>query len=284
MKWIRIFAGLSSMFIMLLTASCGGGGGSGDLPDGVGSVSMYLTDAKPALPESIKSVFITFDEILAHKSGGGWENLTLVETPYRIDLLQFHSGHTTEFVPPTELTYGKYTQIRLVISGAEIVLNDDTTIPIFIPSDKLRTDKNFLFTVDSQATVDIVIDFDLSQSLSKSGDGSYQIKPVLHINESSLAATIQVNIDNANFVDGEKTIVKVIALSNDEEYTRVEVEKSGGDATTFFNIYWLVPNQSYDVEFDFDSDGNTDHGPVTIDSEHLKPGEIAPLIVEDLTS
>ncbi len=276
MKGIKFLLGTCFLLTLTMLLSCGGDSSS-SVPEGLGTASIYLTDAKPALPDDIKNVFITIDEFLVHKSGGGWQNMPLVETPYRIDLLQFREGVTTEFVPPTLLTNGQYTQVRMLISNAEIVLGDDTSIPLYIPSEKLRTDQNFVFDVGTDAAVDIVIDFDLSQSLVKTGNKEYKINPVLHINEASIAATLNVKIANDNFVDGHNAIVKVIALSNNEEYTEIEVEKSGSEDPTTFNIYWLVPNQSYEIVIDFDSDGLEDTGPIPIDAGDLKNGEIVDL-------
>ena len=98
-----------------MITACGGGGGGGST--GSGELSIDITDAKPLLPEGATNLWVTFTEVLAHRSGGGgWESLPMPQTPYTIDLLQFHDGETTEFVPPVILVSGKYTQIRLVLA------------------------------------------------------------------------------------------------------------------------------------------------------------------------
>ena len=90
---------LVTSIIMILTACSGGG--SGDTTGGSGTLQMSITDAKPQLPAEVTNLFVTFDEVFVHKSGGGWISLPLVEAPYTIDLLQFQDGNTTELVPPT---------------------------------------------------------------------------------------------------------------------------------------------------------------------------------------
>ena len=47
----------------------------------------------------------------------------------------------------------------------------------------------------------------------------------------------------------------MIAQSNQEEFTRVEVPKVDGVDPTPFSIYWIVPNESYKVQIDLNQDG-----------------------------
>jgi hypothetical protein len=257
MKVHKLFIYLLVAATFLMITACGGGGGGGSA--GSGELAIDITDAKPLLPTGVTNFFVTFTDVLAHRSGGGgWESLPMPQETYTIDLLQFHSGETTELVPPVILESGKYTQIRLVVSEAKlrIVENDVTTEPpVEIPSENLKTDKNFDFNVEPGGAVDILIDFDLSQSLVVTYDGSgtpsYKLKPVLHIVDASEAATISGAIDNASFYGENNAIVTVFynnidpesppGEDNYEEYTKVEVSDSGLDSTEF-SIFWLPPN------------------------------------------
>jgi len=208
-------------------------------------------------------------------------------------LLQFHSGDTTELVPPVLLESGKYTQIRLVIESATIRFDSDLPeappTPVEIPSEHLKTDKNFIVEVD-QSAADIVIDFDLSRSLVVTYDGSgtpsYKLKPVLHIVYASEAATISGEIDNDSFEDELNARVTVFVSNPEspgvyEEYTKVEVPKSDTEDPTPFSIFWLVPNKVldpsphyYKVEIYVDADGTLDYSEENID---LEEGEDYPL-------
>ena len=54
--------------VLMLVGGCGGGsGGSSD--GGSGTVSMSVTDAKPLIPGDPTELWITFEEVRAHKSG-----------------------------------------------------------------------------------------------------------------------------------------------------------------------------------------------------------------------
>jgi hypothetical protein len=247
-----------AVVVLAVTVGCGGGGSSSP---SAGTVSFSMTDAKPVLPENVTNCFVTIDAVLVHKPGGGWHSFPMVQTPYTIDLLQFTDGISTEFVPPVALESGKYTQVRLSVASAKLRFSDPiagTTedVTLIIPSGNLKTDKNFDFDVEENAAVDITVDFDLSQSIVVTGPAhspSYMLKPVLHIVETSEAAAIEGTIANDRFFDGY-VVITLIALSNDEEYTRVRIDKdTSSDATeTAYSIFWLVPNQDYRVEIDYD--------------------------------
>ena len=266
MKKMRNFRWLIVLSSILLLSACSGSGGSGS-SGGTGTLSMSITDAKPMLPSGVTNLFVTFEEVLVHKSGGSWVSLPLVETPYTIDLLQFQDGNVTELVPPTKLKSGKYTQVRLVVNSASITFDHITSTaeePVIVPSDSLKTDKNFIFNVGEDAAADLIVHFDLSKSVVVTGtaaDPSYKLKPVLHLFDDPLeAATIKGSITNSAFSSlSKKATVTVIAESNQEEYTIVEVSESDTEDPTEFTIFWLVPNESYTVKVDLDQNDTTDY-------------------------
>jgi hypothetical protein len=244
------------LFAVLISAvlfsACGGGGGGGETS---GSLSLAITDAKPALPAGINHVFVTIDEVSVHQSGGAWISLPLAQTPFTIDLLQFSDGHTTQLVPQATLASGKYTQVRLGVQSAMIVTDTGMQVPVEIASGDLKTDKNFEFDVAGGGAVALTVDFDLSQSLVVTGSGKFKLKPVLHLVNTAEAATITGSIAAGTYGTENQATIIVTRDSDDsgnltpgdEEYTRVVVTK-GSSGPAPFSIYWLVPNQSYIVE------------------------------------
>ena len=291
MKTKKILTIFSTITISILIAACGGGGG-GSSTD-TGTVAMSVTDAKPALPENVKNVFVTFSEVWVHKSGEGWIELDLVEDEYTIDLYQFNDGNSTELVPPAILDAGKYTQVRIVVSKAKIIFNienekgeivatEEKTLEI--PSGNLKTDKNFTINVGDESAMDIVIHFDLSMSVVVSGPPSnrkYSLKPVMHLFKDPLkAATIQGKIAHSFFGDHETATIVVLAdnnkTGNQEEFTKVKVSKSTDQTPTEFSIFWLVPNKSYEVQIDLDieTDNPDDECTETVNEIDLEPGVI----------
>ncbi len=233
--------------VPIFVIGCGGGGSSSSGSAGSGTIVIGVTDAKPLLPDGTEEVLITFDEVSVHRPGGGWISLALAETEYTIDLLQFSDGTTTDLVPPVQLVSGKYTQIRIGVTDASIKI-EGNYYSVEIPSENLKTDKQFDFEVVGGGAVDLTVDFDLSQSIVVTGPNTYKLKPVLHINYTQEAATIVGRISNSDLTASEATIV---VTARDEEYTRVVVEKDTLDPTVF-NIYWLVPEEEYFVQIDLD--------------------------------
>ncbi len=250
------------LMVFLALWGCGGGGSGGDSSGsgGSGTVTMSVTDAKPTLPlGNVEKVSITFDEVSVHKSGEGWISLDLAQEPYTIDLLQFQSGATTQLVPPASLTSGKYTQVRIGVKEAFITINENdrlVEVPIDIPSENLKTDKNFEFDVTGGGAVDLTVDFDLSQSIVVTGQQNYKLKPVLHLNQTQEAATIQGKINNSSFEKYQQATIIVtwdkdgdgVIDGDDEEYTRLTVEQESSSTDTDFRIFWLVPGEAYVVQ------------------------------------
>jgi hypothetical protein len=276
------------VFFSLFVVACGGGGGGGGSSNS-GTVAMSVTDAKPLLPENVTNLFVEFSEVWVHKSGGGWIELDLVESPYVIDLLQFQDTNTTELVPPAKLESGKYTQVRIAVTSATMRFDEGGTTQdriVEIPSENLKTNKNFTVQVTEGSAVDIVIHFDLSMSVEVSGpdsDPTYKLKPVLHLFDDPFeASTIDGSIDFESFGESaNKATVEVIAEINGEVFTRVEIPKSALEGPTEFSIYWIVPNQEYTVNIDIGQDETIDcekiisYDDLEAVAEPPLPGEVA---------
>lgn len=261
-------------------SACGGGGGT---TTSTGSLSLSITDAKPALPPGIVQVIVTIDEVSVHQSGGEWVSLPLAQNPFTIDLLQFTNGHTTQLVPLATLTSGRYTQVRLGVQSAMIVTDTGQQIPVDVPSGNLKTDKNFDFEVTGGGAVVLTVDFDLSQSLVVTGSSNYKLKPVLHLVRTAEAATITGSIAAATYGAGNQATIIIIQdndnsgtiTTGDEEYTRLVVAK-GPSGPTPFSVYWLVPNKSYIVQVQI--------GGITVYTQAVPGTSLPPAAVYNLNS
>ena len=221
---------------------------------------VRVTDARPDLPFGIEGVFITFEEFFVHRDGGDWISLELVNSPYAIDLLQLHSGKTSQLVKPAKLEAGTYDRIRASVSRVA-VLSEGVFYSVALPPETLIMEREFLFRLKESQTLDLTIDFDLSQSLSISGPPpahSYELEPVLHINPTKEAASMQGEIAAQTFeeyksVEAMVTIFLDRDLSGDlsgadEEYTRIIVDRENPE----FEIFWLAPEQGYIIQIDMD--------------------------------
>jgi len=225
---------------------------------------VRVTDAKPALPYGTEAVYVTFEDFFVHREGGEWISLPLTQMPYAVDLLEFHSGRTTTLVQPVSLEPGTYDRIRVSISSAA-VLRDGSFFSVAIPSGNLLIEIDFFFALEDGRTLDLTIDFDLSQSLTLLQTpvaSSYQLKPVLHINQTETAATIHGEISAETFAEYDSRAATVSLFADkdlsgdlsagDEEYTRVVVDRDN----PIFTIFWLVPEQGYTIQIEMDGTGS----------------------------
>ena len=253
----------------LAASGCGAGGG-----ESRATLTIALTDAKPSLPDGVEAVVVTVDAVSVHRADGEGVSLPLARNPYVVDLLQFHSGTTTRLVPPTELEPGTYTQLRLGVAKAVLRVNgEEFSIPV--PSEKIRTDRNF--SLADGGAVALTVDFDLSQSIVDKGDGQYHLKPVLHLVETAEAASITGAIDAAAFGPASGAEVAVTRDVDgdgigDEAYTRRTVSKPapGTDAAPF-EVFWLMPNADYVVQVHV---SGVEIYAEAVGAEDLEPGSV----------
>jgi hypothetical protein len=251
--------------------ACSNGGGNNDST----TAAFSITDSKPMLPEGVTNVFVTVDGVSIHSEAGEWQDLPLKENPFVVDLLAYTNGETAEIVPPVKLLPGKYTQLRLSVKEASLrVLNPDQTtedFPIEVPSGNLKTDQPFEITADGKGFIDIIIDFDLSQSLVVTGNGKYKLKPVLHIVKVNDAVIFEGLILNSLFVAEISPVVTVFD-ANGVIYTQVVVEKEPEPAVdSQWEVFWIVPNQNYTVSIDYNGDGVGDFVKEVL-AETIPPG------------
>ena len=172
--------------LALALAACGGGGGS----SGTGTLQMSLTDA-PAC--GYDNVFVTVSKVSVHQSSTagdndpGWVDIPLSgQAQQRIDLLDFQNG-TLLPLGAAPLAAGKYTQMRLLLSGASganaVVPTGGSETPLKTPSGQQTGLKmNVNIDVGADQLADFVIDFNACKSVVKAGaSGNYLLKPVLAV-------------------------------------------------------------------------------------------------------
>ena len=253
----RVFCAIFSGIILMLLFGCGGSGDSGA---DSGTLSVDIADAKPLLPDDITGLEIQFSKVRVHTSGGGWEDCDVITDP--IDLLQLHSGKSAVLVPNCLIKAGKITQLRFEIENARIVKSGavedmDLDVP---PSGTLKTDKNFTVDIENGAFVGLTAHFDPTRSIVVTGppNSSYRLKPVIHLLHTHKAATICGSIDKDTFVGDppQQAIVTVTWDENldgfDEAYTQIVVENNDAAPATDFCIFWVDPNQDYNVVVEVD--------------------------------
>jgi len=160
---------------VLFTVSC-------STSEDTSSVAFRLTDAPDT--SGITNVKVTVSEIKVNESadaadgqGGSWKVLTL-NPAKEVDLLTLANG-VTESLGELTITGGtQINQIRLVVDQAKVSLDQGATyIPLTIPSKSIKIVN--AFQVPLSGSINIVLDFDVSRSIVKTGNGTYILKPAI---------------------------------------------------------------------------------------------------------
>lgn len=199
------------------------------------TLSVSLTDAPAAYDE----VNITFSEI-AVSMNGGW--VVLSGNPVTVNLLEWNNGKSIE-LGRQDVDPGKVTQIRLMVTKAELVI-DGVTHDVTIPSAEqtgLKIVTNFDLVAGS--TYEIVLDFDANQSIVTTGNPSnpngYKLKPTIRAVEKAVTGSISGSV--TNFSDRPLAI----ALQAGLEVTSTPIDMTDGS----FRLSYLLPGL-YDLRIE----------------------------------
>ena len=201
-------------------------------PSNMATLAISLTDA----PADYDAVNITFAEV-AVSMEGGW--IVLSGAPQTINLLEWNNGKSIE-IGRGDIEPGKITQIRLMVTDAEVIV-DGETHSVTIPSGdqtglKLITN----FDVAAGVTYELVVDFDAHQSIVTTGPphnpNGYKLKPTLRVVEKAVTGSISGTV--SNFDDAPLAI----ALQGGIEVTSTPVDQTDGS----FRLSYLDPG-TYDI-------------------------------------
>lgn len=162
---------------------------------GTGTMQVSLTDA-PANYEQvnieIRQVLVNKDEDAEEPEDGeegeneedngddeenGW--YSIMDDSITVNLLDYQNGAVLD-LGEVELEAGQYNQVRLMLGDNNTVVIDGETYNLTTPSAQQSGYKLLVnATVEEDQVYELVIDFDASQSIVKTGNGNYILKPVL---------------------------------------------------------------------------------------------------------
>ena len=190
-----------------------------------GTLKIYLTDS----PAEYDAVNITFSEISANINDQ-W--LTVRGDTITVDLLQWNNGNSI-ILGEAELPAGHYTQIRLMIQKAEIVV-DGQIFPLTVPSGAQTGLKmGPEFTIVPGITYELVVDFDVARSIVVTGPRhdphSYKLKPHLRCVPRAISGSISGIVTNLEHLP------LAYALQNADTVTSAIVDTLSG----YFQLSFL---------------------------------------------
>ena len=201
-------------------------------PQSTGVLTVSLTDA----PSTFEEVNITFSEISAHIDKA-W--VTVAGDPTTVNLLEWNNGSSV-VLGTAEVPSGHYTQIRLILDAAEVLV-DGETHPVTVPSGA-RTGLKLGpgFTVEEGSTCELIVDFDAHRFIVQTGPpgnpNRYLLKPTLRVVPLATTGSVSGTVTNPQHLP------LAYAISGTDTVTATAVDTSSGG----FRLAFL-PGGTYDV-------------------------------------
>ena len=158
-------------------------------------ISIKMTDA----PGPYNAVYIDLQGV---EIKGTNNNLVLLNVNKGIyNLLDLTNGKDT-LIGTGNLDAGSVEQIRLILGSNNTVLVDNVSYPLSTPSAeqsglKLQVHQ----TLEGGVEYSILLDFDANQSIVKTGNGVYKLKPVIRTIQTAISGSIKGKISPIGSLD-----------------------------------------------------------------------------------
>jgi hypothetical protein len=152
-------------------------------------LQVYLTDD----PANYDEVVIDVRDVKINYStdtANGWKSLSQVNAkPY--DILRLVNDKDT-ILGQTDLDSGRIEQIRLILGPNNYVKVNGQTYPLETPSAQQSGLKiNLHQSVSAGLLYKLLLDFDASKSIVKTGNGKYMLKPVIRASMQAQGGSIK---------------------------------------------------------------------------------------------
>lgn len=244
----------------------------GQSPEGTTQFSVLLKDA----PGDVHAAVVTIDEVQLVGDGG---KLTLTDAPMTVDLLTL-ANVTAALVEDAEVPSGTYTELRFIISGAYIeVENEDASTSIYASSPSYEglpdgatvdgqlqmpsfAESGLKVTLASGAltlTGDqkvLLVDFDVQQSFGHVAgqSGMWVMHPVITGGEIKATGTVQASVElgeDVTLPEGTTLADFSVTLTNTATATSTTVALADDDSDGVFEVsfVYVVPG-SYEVSLE----------------------------------
>lgn len=175
-------------------AACGSSSMS---PSGTANLKVMLTDSPFT---DATALVVTFSEVSAHTSGGGWVTLPFSGggASQSCDLKRLQNG-ANDVLGVGALAAGHYTGIRLTVSSATVYFTATSTqatpcapaltlssttdmgSPVTVASGQLFLNRQFDLGATGTAPTTMMLDFNGNASMAMMGTGMYQMTPVITV-------------------------------------------------------------------------------------------------------
>lgn len=153
--------------VLLLLSGC-------SLFEKSGNFQLYLTD-DPI--EGLEHFYVTISQVSVRKEGeDGWISLLEGGETLEYDLLELQERE--DLMLDVELDEGTYVAIKVDVSGASLVIRQDTLT--FTLEQPIEVIVHMNFTIVKGETTDVTLDFQADESVQLEGD-YYSFVPVITV-------------------------------------------------------------------------------------------------------
>ncbi|MEX0648337.1 MAG: DUF4382 domain-containing protein [Balneolaceae bacterium] len=186
-----------------------------------GIYRVVLTDA----PAAYDAVYIDVQEVRVHSDSDADtdenEWIVIQSEPVRVNLLDLTNGRQ-ELLGEEELQPGRYQQIRLILGTNNEIVIDGESHQLRTPGAqqsglKLKTDAE----IESGKIYTLLLDFDASRSVVKTGAGGYLLKPVIRAVQLDETGSVAGNIEPA------ESLPWVYTIADDDTIAGTQAEEDG---------------------------------------------------------
>ncbi|WP_026933005.1 DUF4382 domain-containing protein [Christiangramia echinicola] len=224
LKNVTLKSLMIATFISLGLTSCSEDDDSNPSGEGSANLTVRMTDA----PGDYEAVFVDVQDIEIHVEsdneaeaeadvdGDGWVSVGDVQTGV-YDLLEL-TGGVSQLLADTEVPAGYVSQMRLILGSENSVIVDGVEKPLNTPSAqqsglKLQLNQNF----EAGENYAFLLDFDVDKSVVETGNGGYNLKPVIRLSAEADAgmvvgkvvvpADIDMSVQTLVVLTGESTTI-----------------------------------------------------------------------------
>ena len=152
--------------------------------NGTTPVKVRMTDA----PGNFQQVNVQITGVEFKVNSGATINLNVVPGIY--NLLDYVNGIDV-LIASADVPSGKLSEVRLILGTNNTVKVDNVVYPLSTPSAMQSGLKlNVNSTLTSGVEYSLLLDFDAKQSIVLTGNGEYQLKPVIRVIDVAVSGSI----------------------------------------------------------------------------------------------
>ncbi|MEE9464851.1 MAG: DUF4382 domain-containing protein [Candidatus Neomarinimicrobiota bacterium] len=228
---------IPAIILSLVILACEGSTEEGE---GTGQLEIILADAPFPITE-VEAANVIIDSIQIQVPGGEGESFsTILDSTQQFNLLELSNG-VTALLGNATLATGSYSQVRMFVASAEVVMVVGNPFDLKVPSGSSSGIKikiqPAIAILDGQ-TSSILLDFDVSRSFVMKGSSNnitgFNFKPVIRAQNLAVSGNLSGNVSGT----------AAVAIAGAEVWVETDstITSAITDTTGYYAIIGLSPD------------------------------------------